>query len=112
MGILVADAYEFKQNGLTLSNFVASIGGSFMEVRKKYNLAIDQSGQESKTLVYSVVTMINFYATQASYQANLVPVMTTQFSVELTPEQITGDLFALVYAAIIASYGFTSVTNC
>lgn len=112
MGILVADERKFTHCGLTLSNFVATIGGSFL-LAKRY---IDIEGVT--TAIYSIDTMVHYYASLEAYnnrnnpESRVEPCIRLSYSFDIEASQITSDLYELFYSKLVQACNFTNVSNC
>ena len=91
MGILSQDEKAFS-NGLTLTAWVATVRGSIREVQK--------ISSTSFRLSYRVF----YYANQQAYSDNKSPIDDEVKQLDISDQQINGDLFALIYQHISSSY--------
>jgi len=103
MGVLVADSKTFSV-GLTLTNFVISIKGTFRGVEKT------QISLDPLVVKYRVWYNAYYYASQSAYQSDAANLEQTFHELDLTPEQIAATpVFDLIYADIKSR--FTSTTD-
>ena len=103
MGVLVADSKTFS-NGLSLTNWVASIKGRFRGVEK--TLIYDE--QNNATAVYRVFYTVFYYASQTAYAGVCDPISQDSHQLDLTEAQASGDIFAAIYNDIKGNYSNTT----
>ena len=104
MGILVGDSKTFS-NGLVLSNFIISVKGSIRGIEKKKGM--DENGNPS--IVYVILYTIYYYANELAYANGLNYVDSESTIFSLSEEQLSSNIFALLYSDIASRYNL--VTN-
>ena len=101
MGILVGDTHQLLPSGLSISNFVVSIAGSFQLTKI-----------EGVTPVYRVYCKPKYYINQTVYTASTCNFITDEvFTVDLQSSDLTPNVFSVIYAQFVKSKGWVTVTN-
>jgi len=109
MGILIGDTITL-QTGLTLSNTVLSIKGEITNIQKQTRYDFNGTAIPNSTY-YRVFYITYLWANEAAYSSSpQLPVLQTSNSlyIDLSPSEITGDIYSLIYDAIKANYQNTS----
>jgi hypothetical protein len=105
MGILIADTITL-QTGLSLSNTVLSIKGQITNIQKQQQY--DSTGVIiPDSSYYRVFYTTYLWANEAAYSSNpQLPVlqMNNNLFIDLSPSQITGDIYSLIYNSIKSNY--------
>ncbi len=106
MGLLIASEYELKDYGALLSNFVVSVGGTMLGIKKKIQYSVDENDVKTSAIAYEIETQVSFYSSVAAYNNKLYPILTLRHNLTIAADQINADLFALVYASIKQRFNF------
>ena len=95
MAIEIEDEKTFP-NGITLEHFVATLAGSIERIQK----GISNNGD----VIYRVRYNIHYFGSVAAYNTRLAEFWTEDKTLEITAENITGDIWTKIYNDIKSNY--------
>jgi len=99
MGFIVADSITLP-NGLSVSNFVVSIGGRYNLYKMKFLNPTTNVLSTTYQLEYSII----YYASQTAYENNIPFQTDGLLRMTIDPSLITGDIFTIIYNNLKGKY--------